>query len=65
MFYKLDDQSFKKLMEINNVLNQIEIKGQTNVIYMANVFAFLNQVINYAEVNKDEGIIIDNTKKGV
>jgi hypothetical protein len=63
---KIDEESIKKLLDVNTSLNQLEVKGASNVQHMYNSMILLGQVIQkIQELNKvDNKIIIDNTKGG-
>jgi len=54
------ESNIKKLLEETiNLTNNLEIKGNNNVILLSNILIRLNQMIE--EV--DKGIEIDNTKE--
>lgn len=54
------ETNIKKLLEETiNLINNLEIKGNNNIIIASNVLIRLNQIID--EVGK--GIEIDNTKE--
>jgi hypothetical protein len=66
MSYKIEMQSIQKLIELNNLLNQLEIKGATNVSILFACLNNIQQVIQELEKNNktnENGINIDNTKK--
>jgi hypothetical protein len=54
----------RKLAEINNLMNQLEIRGISNagIVYKVGVLA--QEIILDLDKNNKEEIIIDNTKKG-
>jgi hypothetical protein len=64
--FKIDIESIKKIVEINNMLNQLEVKGASNVGILYNSMLILRQVIE--EIDKqnppDKPIVVDNTKGG-
>ena len=64
--FKIDEESTKKLLEINNLLNRLNLNGAQNVGILYNVFVMLQEVIQrIQDLNKPEdGISIDNTKGG-
>ena len=43
--YQLKIEQVQSLIEINNLLNQLEIKGRNNVAIMYNVMATLQQIL--------------------
>jgi hypothetical protein len=54
------ESNIKKLLdETINLINNLEIKGNNNIIIASNILIRLNQIID--EVSK--GIEIDNTKE--
>jgi hypothetical protein len=56
---KMETNIKKLLEETINLINNLEIKGNNNIIIASNVLIRLNQIID--EVGK--GIEIDNTKE--
>lgn len=65
--YKISKESVQKLVDINNLLNQIEIRGISNISIMYNSFGLLQQVLkSIDDENKveEKPIVIDNTKGG-
>jgi hypothetical protein len=63
----ISQESIKKLIDINTLLNQVEIKGVTNINIMYNSLIMLNQVLQQIQDDNKEqvqGITIDNTKGG-
>jgi hypothetical protein len=59
--YKIDMESLKKLADINNSLNLIEVKGYVNIGLLYGVMISLQQIIQKIE---SESIVIDNSKGG-
>jgi hypothetical protein len=59
--YKIDIESLKKLAEINNSLNLVEVKGYVNIGLLYGAMVSLQQIIQKIE---NEPIIIDNSKGG-
>jgi hypothetical protein len=66
--YTIDLETLKKLVDAYNFLNQVEVKGVTNLQYLYNGLYNLQKIIedlNKQQVNqKEKGIEVDNTKKG-
>ncbi len=63
---KIDQDSVNKFLELNNLLNNLEIRGNTNIQIMYQSILILQQILQkLQELNKKEedGIVIDNTKK--
>ncbi len=64
--YKLDIDSAKKLVEINNMLNQIEVKGFQNLNYLGGAIISLQQIIQKLEeqnVKEEPPISVSNKEK--
>jgi len=63
--YKIESDTIQKIVTIQNLLNQLEVKGASNIGIMYNVLLGLQQVADEIEKsNKIETISIDNTKGG-
>jgi len=64
--YKIDTESLKKLVEINNLLNKLEIRGISNIEITYNCMIKIQEIIKQIDdANKNEqGIVIDNTRQG-
>jgi predicted molibdopterin-dependent oxidoreductase YjgC len=63
--YKIESDTIQKIVAIQNLLNQLEVRGTSNVGIMYNVLLGLQQITDEIEKsNKFETISIDNTKKG-
>jgi hypothetical protein len=63
--YKIESDTIQKIVAIQNLLNQLEVRGTSNVGIMYNVLLGLQQITEEIEKsNKIEPISIDNTKKG-
>jgi hypothetical protein len=61
--YNIDLDSLKKLADINNALNKIEVKGFENLGLLYSSMITLQSVIQkITDTNKNEPIIIDNSK---
>jgi len=53
--YEIDQESINKLLELNNSLNKLEVRGAPNIETMFNCMLLLKQVIekiNEIEENK-------------
>jgi methylthioribose-1-phosphate isomerase len=53
--YEIDQESINKLLELNNSLNKLEVRGAPNIEMMYNCMLLLKQVIekiNEIEENK-------------
>ena len=59
--YQITTEQIQKLIEINNSLNQLEIKGRNNVAIMYSVMATLQQILQ--QLQQQESIVINNTQK--
>jgi hypothetical protein len=61
--YNIDLDSLKKLEDINNALNKIEVKGFENLGLLYSSMITLQSVIQkITDTNKNEPIIVDNSK---
>jgi hypothetical protein len=61
--YNIDLDSLKKLADINNALNKIEVKGFENLGLLYSSMITLQSVIQkITDTNKNEPIIVDNSK---
>jgi hypothetical protein len=61
--YNIDLDSLKKLADINNALNKIEVKGFENLGLLYTSMITLQSVVQkITDSNKNEPIIIDNSK---
>ena len=60
--YNLDLENVKKLIEINNWLNQIEVKGIQNLNFLTSSIITLQQVLKKLE-EEEKGLVVDNTKE--
>jgi len=54
--YRISDESVRTLMEANNLLNQLEVKGSQNAYILYNCFGMIQNVLNSAEEEKGEVI---------
>lgn len=56
----IEIETVKKLQNINNVLNLIEVHGLTNVYYLYTSLVEIQKVLQ--DIEKDNrGVVIDNT----
>ena len=63
--YKIESDTIQKIVTIQNLLNQLEVKGASNIGIMYNVLLGLQQIADEIEkTNRVEAISIDNTKGG-
>jgi hypothetical protein len=62
MNYNIDEESVKKIVAVNNLLNELEVKGASNISILYNVMLTLQQVVKSIEDNS-KNIKIDNSKK--
>ena len=62
--YQLSPNQINQLIETNNLLNQLEIKGKNNVVIMYNVMATLQQILLQLQ-QQEKGVVINNTQKEV
>jgi hypothetical protein len=64
--YKIDVESVKKLVEINNLLNRLEIRGISNIEITYNCIIKIQEVIKQIDdfSKGEQGITIDNTRQG-
>jgi len=60
--YKIDTKSIKKLGDINNLLNQLEIRGISNISILYKSMLLLQEVVTEIDESNKDGIVIDNTK---
>jgi hypothetical protein len=61
--YNIDLDLLKKLADINNALNKIEVKGFENLGLLYSSMITLQSVIQkITDTNKNEPIIVDNSK---
>jgi hypothetical protein len=62
--FKIDTESLKKLVEINNLLNKLEIRGISNIEITYNCMIKIQEIIKQIDDSSknDQGIIIDNTR---
>ena len=64
MLYQINLESLKKIIEINNLLNQVEIRGISNIGLLYKSLLLLQETLTDIEKNNNSGISIDNTKEG-
>ena len=63
--YKIELETLRKLVDINNWLNQIEVKGMQNLQLLSTSIVSIQQILQKIDdENKDKQIIVDNTKEG-
>ena len=63
--YQIDLESIQKLINVNNLLNELQVKGGQNINIMYTVLLSLQQVIQkIQEGNSEDKISVDNTKGG-
>ena len=62
--YQLTPTQINQLIETNNLLNQLEIKGRNNVAIMYTVMATLQQILQQLQ-QQEKGVVINNTQKEV
>jgi hypothetical protein len=67
--YKIDSESIDKLLKINALLNQLEIKGNNNINILYAIMISMNQVLQKVQeynrdTNSSEKIVIENDIKG-
>jgi Ribonuclease G/E len=62
--FKITEESVRKLAEINNLMNQLEIRGISNAGLVYKTGVLIQEIILDLDKNNKEEIIIDNTKKG-
>ena len=64
--YKIDEKSIKNLVDINNLLNKLEIRGISNIEITYNCMIKIQEIIKQIDDGnkQDQGIVIDNTKGG-
>jgi hypothetical protein len=60
--YNIDEQSVKKLVEINNRLNLLEVKGASNISIVYTSMVLMQEVL--AEIEKNTKNITIDTKGG-
>ena len=62
--YKITIESVQKISEIQQLINNVEVKGMMNISIMYKTMALLQEIIEELQKNKqDQGITIDNTKE--
>jgi len=66
MLYQIDLESVKKLVETNSLLNQLEIRGISNISILYKSLLLLQEVMTDIEKNNvnNNAISIDNTQGG-
>ena len=64
MLYQINLESLKKIIEINNLLNQVEVRGISNIGLLYKSLLLLQETLTDIEKNNNSGISIDNTKEG-
>jgi hypothetical protein len=67
--YKIDSESIDKLLKINALLNQLEIKGNNNINILYTIMISMNQVLQKVQeynrdTNSSEKVVIENDIKG-
>ena len=62
--YQISLESLKKMVEMNNLLNQVEIRGISNIGFLYKSLLLLQEILTDIENNNNSGISIDNTKEG-
>jgi hypothetical protein len=58
--YQLNTESVQKIVEINRLLNEIEVKG-SSVSKLYGAMIFMQDIINDLQ-KQSQGIVVDNTK---
>jgi len=62
----LDEQSLSILVQVRNMANSLEVKGEQNIYCMYNILGGLNEILNKAQKEKEkenEAIKIEDAKK--
>jgi hypothetical protein len=54
MLYKISEESIKKIADVHNTLNSLEVKGNQNVRILANAFGLIESVLQ--EIDKTNRI---------
>jgi len=66
--YKIELETLRKLVDINNWLNQIEVKGMQNLQLLSTSIVSIQQILQKIDDenkdNQNKQIIVDNTKEG-
>ncbi len=62
--YKITLDSAKKIADAYNLLNQLEIRGISNVSLLYSSMVSLQQILQELEKQNKDDIVIDNTKGG-
>ena len=62
--YKIDLETVKKLIDLNNWLNQLEVKGIQNLNFLTNSIIVVQQILKILEEQDNKSITIDNSKEG-
>jgi len=66
--YTIDNETLKKIVETHNFLNQVEVKGISNLQLLYNGLFNLQEVIKnlneQANIQQKKSVKVDNTKKG-
>jgi len=69
--YKIELETLRKLVDINNWLNQIEVKGMQNLQLLSTSIVSIQQILQKIDdenkdnqQNQNQQIIVDNTKEG-
>ena len=60
--YTLDEESVQRLVQVNNLLNSLEVRGAGNIDIMYNSMLLLQGVLQGLQAQVD-GVVIDNTKE--
>ena len=62
--YGITTKSTQKIFEIQQLINNIEIKGMMNISIMYKAMTLIQEIAGELQKNmQDDGIIIDNTKE--
>lgn len=56
--YKIDEKSIKNLVEVNNLLNKLEIRGISNIEILYNCIYKIQETLKQID---EGGIVIDNS----
>ena len=61
--FSIDSESIQKIADIYNLLNQLEIRGISNISIVYKSMISIKEVLTKIDENNNK-IIIDNTKEG-
>jgi len=66
--YTIDNELLKKIVDAYNFLNQVEVKGISNLQLLHNGLFNLQEVVKslneQANIQQEKSVKVDNTKKG-